>query len=48
MGKKMRKELDKTIKAVSKRIRGDEIILDGRAETLKALASLVKARARMK
>lgn len=41
----MRKELDKTIKAVSKRVQVNEIIS---AETLKALASLVKARARMK
>lgn len=45
---KMRKELDKTIKATSRKIRRDEIIPERRAETLKALALLVKARAQMK
>lgn len=47
-GKKMRKELDKTIKTVSKKIRRDETAPEYCAETIKALASLVKARARLK
>lgn len=44
----MQKELDKTIKTVSKKIRMNETTPEYRAETLKALALLVKARARMK
>jgi hypothetical protein len=48
MGKKIRKELNKTIKTVSKKIRRDEIAPEYRTETLKALALMVKARARMK
>lgn len=47
MRKKIQKELDKTIKTVSKKIRMNEITPEYRAETLKALALLVKARARM-
>lgn len=38
-------EVDETIKTVCKKIRNDEIALEDRAETLKALALLVKARA---
>lgn len=47
-GKKIQKELDKTIKTVSKKIRMNETTSEYRAETLKALALLVKARAQMK
>lgn len=48
MRKKIQKELDKTIKTVSKGIRMNEITPEYHAETLKALALLVKARAQMK
>lgn len=48
MGKKIQKELDKTIKTVSKEIRMNETIPEYHAETIKALALLVKARAQMK
>ncbi len=48
MGKEIQKELDKTIKTVSKKIRVNETTPEYRAETLKTLALLVKARAKMK
>lgn len=48
MGKKIQKELDKTIKTVSKKIRMNETTSECRAEMLKALALLVKARTQMK
>ncbi len=43
--KKIKKELEKTIKVVSEKIRGNEISTENRAETMKALASLVESRA---
>ena len=43
--KKIKKELENTIKVVSEKIRGNEISTENRAETMKALASLVESRA---
>ena len=40
-------EIDKTIKSVCEAIQGKSMILGGHADTVKALAALVEARAKL-
>lgn len=46
--KKVKRGLDKTIHEICRQVNRNEIMQENRAETVKALASLVEARALLK